>query len=244
LPAVRRMLAEADNIRRTIQTVKDHTSVKRLRIGTTHTHAMYTLRPVFKRFSQTHPKVLLELRQSNPTHIAELVAASEVDIGIAAEPLQRPLGVSFQPCFKIEHGVFMPRGHPLESLAEITLADLSKYPIITYDASFRLGRVVRHSFRASGLGLNVVINATDSDTTKAFVESGFGIAILPKLVYDPARDVTVSMVDVNHLFESSYCHLITVEGRELDRHQQDFIAEFFESAPAFVKQHLAEINAL
>jgi LysR family cys regulon transcriptional activator len=232
LPAARRILFEAEQMRRKAREVQRSEASKRLVIGTTHTHANYTVLPTFRKFTKDNPKIVLQLRQSSPTQIAQMVATGEVDIGIASEPITKALGVSYVPCFKLEHGVIVPRQHPLLRLNKLRLEDLIEFPIITYDSTYRLGRLVRERFRANGLEPNIAINATDSHTTKAYVEAGLGIAILPELVFEPARDLGLNLIPAHHLFEATICFVMTLEGRRLEKFQQDFIAQLRNLSPS------------
>jgi len=223
LPSARRMLFEAEQIRRKALEMQSSEKNNRLIIAATHTHANYTILPAFKKFTRDYPKVVLQLRQSGPTQIAQMVATGEADIGISGEAPARVLGVFYEPCLKLEPGVFVPRRHPLLRLKRISLEDLVSYPILL---NARLGRSVRERFRANGLEPNVAINTTDSHTTKAYVEAGLGIAILPMLVFEPSRDLALKIIDARHLFEASNCYVMTLEGRRLEKFQQDFIAQF------------------
>lgn len=223
LPAARRMLLDAENLRRQTREVAAPGKT-RLVIATTHTHARYAVLPVFERFIQRHPRVALELRQASPQHIAQLVVAGAVDIGIATEAVEQVAGLTRTPCYRLDHSIITPPRHPLLRQRRVKLQELARYPIITYDATFRLGRLVRDQFQVRGLKPDIVISAIDSDIIKAYVEAGFGVAILPTIAYNPARDRRLRAVDANHLFEASHCFVMTLEGRHLEDHLRDFIA--------------------
>lgn len=223
LPAARRMLLDAENLRRQTREVAAP-GKSRLVIATTHTHARYAVLPVFERFIRRHPQVALELRQASPQRIAQMVAAGDADIGIATEPVEEVTGLSRTPCYRLNHSIITPPRHPLLRQQRVRLQDLARHPIITYDATFRLGRMVRERFKARGLKPDIVISAIDSDIIKAYVEAGFGVAILPTVAYDAARDRGLRAVDANHLFEASNCFVMTLEGRYLENYLRDFTA--------------------
>lgn len=147
LPAARRILFEAEYMHRTARELQTDESSRRLVIATTHTYANHTVLPAFKRFSGKHPKISLRLRQGSPTQVAKMVGSGDVDIGVLAEPIARAAGVHYAPCFKLDYGVVVPRQHPLTRLGALKLEDIAQYPIITYEVTHRLGRVVRDRFR-------------------------------------------------------------------------------------------------
>src|SRR5690606_37201722 len=44
-------------------------------------------------------------------------------------------------------------------------------------------------------------SATDADVIKAYVEAGLGIATLPTMAYNAARDRGIRLIEAGHLFE-------------------------------------------
>lgn len=221
LPAVRRILMESDNLQRQAREMAAPGKT-RFVIATTQTHARHTLLPVLKRYIDLHPGIALQMRQGSVPRISQLLVDEIVDIGVATEPVDQH-GLALLPCYRYEHTLITPPRHPLLKRRRLTLADLAPYPIITYDDRHRLGRVVREEFAQAGLEPNIVMSIIDDDIMKAYVEAGFGIAILPSMAYDRGRDRNLRAVSVTHLFEPSTCYVMTKEGRYLERHVRDFI---------------------
>lgn len=222
LPAMRRLLSEADQIKR--QAGEVSTSAKtRFIISTTHTYARHTLLSVLKRFIQHHPQISIQMREGAAPRIMQLLAAGEVDIGIATEPVDRLPGISLMPCYTVNNSVIAPLGHPILKLQKITLEDMVRYPIITYDERHFLGRVVRESFQRRGLEAYYVISIIDDDVMKAYVEAGFGIAILPSVAYSKVKDRKLQAVPVGHLFKAGTCVVMTPENKPMKPHVSDFI---------------------
>ena len=221
LPAVRRILMEADNLQRQARELARPGKTKFV-IATTHTHARHTLLPVLKRYIGLHPGIALQLRQGSVPRISQLLVDEIVDIGVATEPTDHQ-GLALLPCYRYEHTLITPARHPLLNRRRLTLADLAPYPIITYDDRHRLGRAVREEFARKGLQPNIVMSIIDDDIMKAYVESGFGIAILPSMAYSRSKDRNLRALPVTHLFEPSTCYVMTKEGRYLEQHVRDFI---------------------
>jgi LysR family cys regulon transcriptional activator len=59
---------------------------------------------------------------------------------------------------------------------------------------------------------------------KAYVEAGFGIAVLVGVAYSRTQDRGLKAIPASHLFRESVCCTMTLEGRHLERHARDFIA--------------------
>ena len=52
-----------------------------------------------------------------------------------------------------------------------------------------------------------MLNAIDADVIKTYVEFGLGIAILPDMAYERARDKNLRAIDATHLFEANTIHI-------------------------------------
>ena len=222
--SARRMLLEAETMRSKIR-VADERENQCLVIATTQTHARYVVLPAFKTFRKRHPEVSLELQYASPNRSTELVGTGKVDIGIATEPPEAVTGIAYLLHYRLSNSIVVPARHPLLRLRRLRMENIGKYPIITYDVAFRFGREVRESFRAHNIIPNIVINSINSDITKAYVEAGLGIAILPSIVCHPRRDMGLRTIAANHLFEPRICHVMALEGRTMEGYQLDFIAE-------------------
>ena len=222
LPTMRRMLAEADNLRRQAREVAASGKVRFI-IGTSHTFARHTLLAVLKSFIHRHRKIAIQLRESAAPRIMQLLAAGEIDIGVATEPVERPPGINLMPCYKVAHSLITPPGHPLLKHRRVTLQQLMQFPLITYDERHYLGKAVRERFKREGLDPDFVISIIDDDVMKAYVEAGFGVAILPSIAFSRKRDRRLRAIPVDHLFEAGTCVVMTRDGIPMQTHVRDFI---------------------
>jgi len=223
LPAMRQMLQGAENLRRQAREAARPAQSK-LIIASTHTHARYVLPAMFKRFVQRYPHVSIYMRQGSIERITELIASGEADVGVTTRPAEPLRGITMTECYRFGQSIITPPNHPLlVKRGKLSFEDLLPYPIITYDDRFSLGRAVRDGFAARGLEPNIAIRAIDSDVMKAYVEAGFGIAVLVRVAYSSAQDRGLRAIPATHLFRESVCCAMTLEGRHLERHAKDFI---------------------
>ncbi|MGZ8946988.1 MAG: CysB family HTH-type transcriptional regulator [Methylococcaceae bacterium] len=224
-----RVLREIENIKR----VGEEFSKKEagtLSIATTHTQARYRLPSIVKTFMERYPEVKLTLHQGNPTHVAELVANGEADIGVATEFISTYEKLLCFPCYQWNRCVIAPHGHPLFKDAPLTLEKITRYPLITYDFSFSGGSLVNRVFSQAGLEPNVVLTAIDADVIKTYVNLGLGIGLLASIAYDPDRDENLDMIDASHLFPPSTTYL----GIRKDAFLRGYMYEFIQLlAPQF-----------
>jgi LysR family cys regulon transcriptional activator len=225
----RRALQELSNLKRVGAEFKDE-DTGTLSIATTHTQARYVLPRVLTRFSERYPKVRLLLQQGNPLQVARQTARSEADVGIATEALADFSELVTLPCYTWNRCVLVPRGHPLTKAGILTLEELARYPIVTYDFSFTGRSAINAAFAAKGISPNVVLAALDADVIKTYVASGFGVGIIAQMAWDAARDTQFERIEAAHLFAESTTRLALRRGVYLRGYVYDFITLF---APQF-----------
>jgi len=221
----RRALAEIANLRRVADEFRSEDEGD-LSIATTHTQARYVLPPVLKAFAQRYPKVRLILHQGNPTQVAEQTASGEADLGIATEALADYRELATLPCYDWNRVVLVPRGHPLEREAPLTLEAIARHPIVTYDFAFTGRTQANAAFAARGLAPTVVLTALDADVIKTYVELGMGVGIVAQMAYDPRRDTGFACLDASHLFPTSTTRLALRRQAFLRGYVYAFVALF------------------
>lgn len=197
-----------------------------LSIATTHTQARYALPKVIKTFTARYPQVSLHLEQGTPTHVAQMVASGEADVGIATEALSSFENLVAMPCYEWNRCVIAPKDHPILAETPLSLETLASYPIITYNFAFAGRSLINKAFEARGLKPNVVLTALDSDVIKTYVELGLGIGLLANMAFDAERDRNLRAVDVGHLFESSTTSIAILRGSYLRGYVYSFIEMF------------------
>lgn len=230
LAIAERILAETANLKRAGAEFANE-KLGTLTIATTHTQARYALPKAVAALKRRYPDVQLVIHQGDPTQICEMVLRGEADFAIATEQIaQHPELVSL-PCYQWNRCVVVPPRHPLTRLQSLTLEELAKYPIVTYDFAFANRSLVEKAFESRGLEPKVVLTALDADVIKTYVELGLGVGIMAKMAFDPKRDRGLKGLDASHLFESSTTRLGIKRGAYLRRYAYEFIELFAPHLP-------------
>ena len=225
LAICRRMLQEADNLKRVGNEFSAGDSGS-LVIAATHTQARYALPMVVRDFVAQHPKVKLTMHQGNPGQIAEWVKSGEADIGIATEALDQHAQLLSLPVRQWSHCVIVPEGHPLTHLASLTLPELARWPLITYDSAFSGRSRINRAFERHNLAVNVVLTALDADVIKTYVSLGLGLGIIADMAFDAQRDAGLVALPAGHLFERNTTRLALRRGAYLRQCDYDFVTLF------------------
>jgi len=225
LSIAERILREAENLKRASAEFATGDS-GRLVLAATHTQARYALPIVVRDFVMQHPSVKLELHQGSPTQIADWVVAGEADLGIATEALDQYPQLVTLPVRQWSHCVIAPEGHPILKSQPLSLNELAKWPLITYDTAFTGRSRINRAFERIGAVPNVALTALDADVIKTYVSLGLGLGIISALAFDAQRDTGLCALDASHLFESNTTRLALRRGSYLRRYDYDFIGLF------------------
>lgn len=219
---VERILLDTQNLRRIADQFASR-ETGHFVVATTHTQARYALPKIIQWFKADYPRVHLTLLQGSPQEIAGLVANGQADIGIATEALDKtPELVSF-PYYSWHHAIIVPEQHPLLGMGEISLENLSEYPIITYHEGFTGRNHVDKAFADVGIVPDIVLSAIDADVIKTYVNLGLGVGIVASVAYDPEQDRNLRLIPVPHLFPNNTTRLAVRRGTYLRSYALAFI---------------------
>ena len=225
LSSVERILDEVETLRRV---GKDFASQDQgnFVIATTHTQARYALPKVITEFTKRFPKVRVSIQQGSPGQIAELLIHDRADIAIATEGIANMPGVLALPGFQWQHVLMVPLSHPLLNQATVTLEEIAKYPIITYDKAFAGRSKIDAAFTQRSLSPDIILEAIDADVIKTYVEVGMGVGIVAGMAYDADKDRNLKVIPVGHLFGNNVTHLGVKQGAYLRSFVYTFIELF------------------
>ena len=199
-----------------------------LSIGTTHLHARYSLLKVINQFTQKYPGIQLNIFQGSPSQIEEQLITGRFDIGICTKSDSYHNQLIYLKSNPIHRCLIAPKGHPLIVKRELSLNDISKFPLIVYDSSLSSGSVIINTFQQHKIPANIVLSATDAEVIKSYVSSGLGVAIIQEIAFDKKHDTNLDKRSVDHLFNISYTNILINKSNYFRSHMYDFI-ELFES---------------
>lgn len=197
-----------------------------LSIATTHTQSRYMLPPVIRKFIKRYPEVALHMHQGSPLQISELAARGDADFAIATEALELFDNLVMMPCFRWNRSILVTSDHPLANVKKPTLAQVARYPIVTYVFGFTGRSKLDQAFSNAGEKARVVFTATDADVIKTYVRLGLGIGIVASMAWEPERDSDLVALDASHLFAWSVTSIGFRQETWLRGYMYEFIALF------------------
>lgn len=219
--AVERILQDSGNIKRLAEQFSRRDEGQ-LTVATTHTQARYALPRVVAEFKRAFPKVHLVLLQASPDELVRLLLNGEADIGIATEAVDKvPELISF-PYYSWHHAVIAPAEHPIHDLP-LTVANLSKYPIVTYHHGFTGRNQIDNTFSKLELVPDIVMSALDADVIKTYVRLGLGVGIVASMAIEEDDDAKDLIVHGTPLFEQQTTCIAIRQGHYLRSYGYQFI---------------------
>lgn len=199
------LLSLSDTARRLKGAISDS-----LTIGMGSGMAQIFMPRLFPRLHEILPGVRLELLTAPTKNIFNELHEERIDAGLAIEtdPDRLPAGLVFFRLTTAELALIVPPKHPLaRSKAPVDIGRLLAEPIIMSELTVGYGQAVLSLFTDLGTRPNILAIADNIETIKVIVQSGKGIAIVPRacaenevalgvlkaLAITPSRSVALSL---------------------------------------------------
>jgi DNA-binding transcriptional LysR family regulator len=141
--------------------------------------AVHSLLPHVERFTALHGNVVIDVRRIPSRQIANAVLDRSIDFGVLTfQPADR--GVHTIPLGGDEIVLLTAPKHPLASRRKTTLEEVGREVVIAHnDPSPARDRVLR-AYERKKTAINIQISLPSLDGIKRAVESGIGVALLPR----------------------------------------------------------------
>ncbi|MGE5145372.1 MAG: LysR family transcriptional regulator [Candidatus Eiseniibacteriota bacterium] len=138
---------------------------------------------IFGAFTDAVPRVRLEIVTAPTRAIFNDLHEERIDVGIAieSEPERVPAGLVFERLTEAEMALIVHPKHKLAgSKRPVDIGRLVAEPIIMSELGVGYGQVVMALFTDLGIRPNILAIADNVETMKVIVQTGKGIAIVPR----------------------------------------------------------------
>ena len=139
--------------------------------------ALSFLPRVFKRFSETYPKVCFKLLTLSSPEVLETLTTQQVDIGFAVLSVEHA-AVRIEPLFEASLCCVLPADHRLAARELLRVEDLEGENFITLGPELGIRMQINRMFEEAGVSRRLVVEAQLSATACAFVREGVGVALV------------------------------------------------------------------
>jgi DNA-binding transcriptional LysR family regulator len=197
----------------------------RLEIGASTGPGGTVLPVALAEFQQLHPGVQVALSVSDTQRVIEQVARRELELGVVGA-VRRHRGVVFEPFFRDEVVLAVPRGHRFAD-RQVSLDELKLEPLVLMQEGAGVRQVIDDELREIGLRLrdfNVQLELGLQESARSAVLAGYGVTFISQSAIE--ADVaagTVAVARVEGLEPSREISLVRSAGRAETRVAQAFV---------------------
>lgn len=227
LDTASQILREVQNIKNISSEFSDAQSGL-LTVAATHTQMRFRLPETVAHFLHTYPEVRLNLKQGTPEEIAQMVFNGEADLAIGEDINDDVADLRRLPCGEWHYVLVVPPQHPLTQLPRLTLEDVATYPLLSSDFAFQATSTALRAFNRARINhYRVAFQAADSTLLKNYVRLGLGVALLDGLAFDAERDRDLVALNVEHLFDTAFYHVMLRDDTLIRGYTYDFIQHLY-----------------
>ncbi|MEV0235891.1 LysR substrate-binding domain-containing protein [Nonomuraea sp. NPDC050786] len=150
-----------------------------------------TITPLFEAlaaFHRAHPGVEISLLEGNSDRLVEGVRAGTLDLALVGTATAVHEGLEALTIISERLVVAVPPDHPLAALPQVTLTDLSTYPIVCMPPGTGLRAVFDQACAAQGVRPVIALQASAADAIADLAARGVAVGILSASMTDRHAD--------------------------------------------------------
>src|SRR5437867_3442618 len=182
---------------------------------------------------QLHPGVHVALSVSDTQRVIEQVARREVELGVVGA-VRRQRGVVFEPFFRDEVVLAVPRGHRFAD-RKVTIEELKGEPLVLMQEGAGVRQVIEDELREIGVrlrDLDVRLELGLQESARSAVIAGHGVTFISRLAVESDLAAgRVATARVRGLDPVREIFLARAGGRSETRAARSFIAYAREHLP-------------
>lgn len=167
-----------------------------VRIGGYISMSCFWIPALVDSFNKLYPNISFEFYQEDDLRLLEWLKNGVIDFAFICDPHKREF--NFYKLFEDPFVLVLPENYPLEEKEIYYLGDFKEENFICIDVGY--SKYLKKMFKSAGFSPVVKYQPIEDASTMAFVERGFGIALMPRFVIsrspyrikyiEPAESVT------------------------------------------------------
>lgn len=212
-------------------------------IAATHIQAKWFLPKIIPLFTRKYPKVRFSVLQCHTDEAIELVRQDQANLAVVTDYVDEGTSeLAAFPCRPWEFHLVIRHDHPLNTVKRLSLEEIARYPLVTYDTQLPARRRLDKLFLQHDLKPDIRMEAADTDVIKTYVGIGLGVGIVVgQNIFD--EDADFRTIPVGHLLGTGNSRILLRSNAYLRGYTYDFIEMM---APrlhqSYVDEVLQQIN--
>jgi LysR family cys regulon transcriptional activator len=172
-----------------------------LTIAATNAIITYCLPEIIKNFLRQFPGIKFKLTTCNMApEIQPTVIEGYADLGIGPKSVLLSQKIDFLPWRTFDKFLIAAKDHPISQRKEITLDEISRYPLIMYREGAAIRTSIEEAFKRKNLSYEVIMEMNVAENIKKYVEMGIGLSIIHSFTISHDEKRRFALFNVNHLF--------------------------------------------
>lgn len=143
-------------------------------------HTVFCLLPVIQAFRERHPNIKIEVQRGVASRIPKEITAREVELGVISF---KPTDDSLRSVSVLtdELMLIVAPTHPFAARKSVSVKELGDEIFIAHNAVSPYRQKVIETFEKYNTTLNIAVELPSLEAIKRLVETGIGVALIPKL---------------------------------------------------------------
>ncbi|WP_127529895.1 LysR family transcriptional regulator [Paenibacillus kobensis] len=160
-----------------------------VRIGVTEPTASYRLPRILSAFMSAHPKIKVSVDIAGTAVLSEQLLRGDLEFALCTAPEIRS-DFYFEPLFQEEFVAIMPSGHPLAQNDMIAPEDLQGHRLLVTSETCPYRKKLEMVMLDKGIAVQDAMEIGSMTALQFYVENGFGVALIPKIMAESATEGT------------------------------------------------------
>jgi DNA-binding transcriptional LysR family regulator len=179
------------------------------------------LPPLLGPFLSAHPNIDIEIEERPSPEIVRSIARGAADIGIVADAVDPASELETFPFAEDRLVLVAPAKHPLAHRRRIAFTDALAYDFVGLPAGVALQDHIDNHAARTGRALRLRVRLPGFDAICRVVESGIGLAVMPKTAATRCRrSLSISIVPLTDAWTLRHLRLCVKDARTLPAHAQ------------------------
>jgi LysR family cys regulon transcriptional activator len=210
-----------------------------LTFASTQAILLHRLRERLSAFAREMPQVRIRAIASTASEMEQMVDEGRVDFAISTRPPERQ-GLEYVVWRRTGMVLITPANHPLARRKAVRIEEIAEHPLVVLEPELRGDReLMDEAFRKAGVRRpNVVVETTNSELIKAYVEAGLGLGIIAETnVSVGSATRRVGIVPLGNLLGRTEAGLLVREGQFISPAMRAFLSGLDPLLETWVQEH-------